>query len=250
LNAAASPTEIERLYRVSLDQFTAERNELAKRLRAEGDRTAAEQVAKLRKPTAAAWLLNQLARSEAPRVRALLGAADDLKRAQDEALRGGGGERLREAARSERAAIEELVGSARDLAEETELRVSEATIDRVRETLEAAVADPELRDQLAGGTLSKEQRPGTSAEPATEAPAETSTSARGPMLRKAEKDLRARRRELERAQRDENEALETRGQAEEALKEAREKLGEARERVRELREEVRRAERRLRSARS
>jgi chromosome segregation ATPase len=250
LNADTPSTDIERLYRVSPDRFTAERNQLAKRLRGEGDRGAAEQVAKLRKPTVAAWLLNQLARSEAPRVRALLGAAEDLKRAQDEALRGGGGERLREAARSERAAIEDLVGGARELAEEADLRVSEATIDRVRETLEAAVADPELADQLAGGTLSKEQRPGTSAEPAPAAPAEVPSTARGPELRKAERELRARRRELERAQRDEAEAAEARGQAEAALKEARETLGEARDRVRELREEMRRAERRVRKARS
>lgn len=44
--------ELDSLYQVPLGEFTAARDELAKRLRDEGEREQAEEVKKLRKPTA------------------------------------------------------------------------------------------------------------------------------------------------------------------------------------------------------
>src|SRR5512143_1859007 len=50
------------LYGLPPDQFTASRNERAKACRAGGDRDLGAQVAALRKPSTAAWVVNQLAR--------------------------------------------------------------------------------------------------------------------------------------------------------------------------------------------
>ena len=56
--------EIDQLFALPLDEFTAARNELARRLKQDGDAEAAEGVRGLAKPTVAAWAVNQLARRE------------------------------------------------------------------------------------------------------------------------------------------------------------------------------------------
>ena len=53
---------LDRLYRLPLDEFTAARNDAVKQARAENPQ-AADILAKARKPTVAAWAVNQLARS-------------------------------------------------------------------------------------------------------------------------------------------------------------------------------------------
>ena len=54
--------EIDRLFELSPERFVAERDATAKRLRSGGDVEAAARVTKLRRPTVAAWALDQLAR--------------------------------------------------------------------------------------------------------------------------------------------------------------------------------------------
>src|SRR4051812_17139068 len=54
--------DIDELYTVDPSEFVARRNALAKELRAAGDRDAAAEVSKLRRPTVVAAALNQLAR--------------------------------------------------------------------------------------------------------------------------------------------------------------------------------------------
>ena len=54
--------EIDQLYQLPLGDFTAARDELAKRLRSEGRGDLAEEVKKHRKPAVAVWLVNRLAR--------------------------------------------------------------------------------------------------------------------------------------------------------------------------------------------
>src|SRR5262249_62367924 len=61
----------------------------AKELRGEGRREEAAQVAKLRKPTIAAWALNQLVRRNRREVDLLLHAGHRLRQAQAGVVRGG-----------------------------------------------------------------------------------------------------------------------------------------------------------------
>src|SRR3954453_17458848 len=112
-----APTDerVARLYGLPPEDFTAGRNALAAELRAEGDREGAAAVKALRKPTAAAWAVNQLVRAQPDLVEALLGAGGELRQAHRQAASGRGAAQLRAAAEAERAAIEALVGGLGDV---------------------------------------------------------------------------------------------------------------------------------------
>src|SRR5918996_3616110 len=71
--------DVDRLFAVPLEDFVAERKQVAKELREAGERDAAAEVAKLPKPTPPAWALNQLAREEPEAVGAWLDAAEELR---------------------------------------------------------------------------------------------------------------------------------------------------------------------------
>jgi hypothetical protein len=148
--------ELDRLYALPLDEFTAARNELAKRLRREGDKDGAERVRGLAKPSVAAWAVNQLARRRGARVRALLEAADGLRAAQQRALGGGGGDELRSAAQRERELVGGLRRDARELLVEAGRPPTDATLERVATTISSAALDPDARPLLEAGRLSEE----------------------------------------------------------------------------------------------
>jgi hypothetical protein len=92
--------EIERLYALPLDEFTRERDELAKRLRADGDRDAAAAVKALKKPSVAAWAVNQVRRDRPEDMRRLLDVTEELHRVYAGLSAAGARERLGEAADS------------------------------------------------------------------------------------------------------------------------------------------------------
>src|SRR3954452_14051622 len=145
-----APTDerVARLYGLPPEDFTAERNALAAELRAEGDSAGAAAVKTLRKPTAAAWAVNQLARSEPDLVEALLGAGGELRQAQRQAASGKGAAQLRAAAEAERAAVEALMGAAPAALGRVPVA---ALADSMRNTLHAASSDDDARERLASG---------------------------------------------------------------------------------------------------
>jgi hypothetical protein len=146
--------EIDRLFALPLEDFTSARNELARRLKKEGDAEAAERVRALSKPSVAAWTVNQLARREAEAVRTLLNTAARLRSAQERALRGErSADALRAAQSEERDALRELTRRAEDILRTEGRPASSATLERVSSILRAAaVSDPAaLREgRLAG----------------------------------------------------------------------------------------------------
>jgi hypothetical protein len=147
------------LYGLPLDRFIAERAALAKAMRSDGEREAAAQVAKLHKPSVAAWAVNQLVRTQRLEVAELFEAGDQLQRAQSELLEGrGDGQSLRDAAERERAAVELLSHTARGLLTSQGHELSSAVLERVRETLHAAALDQDARAQVADGCLVRELR--------------------------------------------------------------------------------------------
>lgn len=150
---------VDELYKAPLDEFTRARNELARRL-AKEDRDAAEQVKGLRKPTLATWTLNQLARNEPKEVKALLGAGDELRRAQRDALSGGGGDEVRSAASARAAAVRDVVEAARRLLAAAGLKATGTTLERVATTARAASIDEDGRHLLERGRLSEELEAG------------------------------------------------------------------------------------------
>jgi hypothetical protein len=58
--------EVDRLYSLQIEEFVAARNELSRRLKNEGDTSAADEVEQLVKPNVAAWTINQLSRQLGP----------------------------------------------------------------------------------------------------------------------------------------------------------------------------------------
>jgi hypothetical protein len=70
----------EDLYGLPLERFIAERTALVKALRGRERRNEASEVAALRKPSVAAWAVNQLVRTQPQALQALFSAGDDLER--------------------------------------------------------------------------------------------------------------------------------------------------------------------------
>jgi hypothetical protein len=149
----------EDLYGLPLDRFVPARAALVKARRAEKRREEASEVAALRKPSVAAWVVNQLVRTQRKGLQSLFAAGDDLARAQEQAAAGkGGGDAMREATHRQRDAVRELLEAAEGLLGSDGHGVSQATMEHVGETLRAAANDPDARQQVAGGCLTRELR--------------------------------------------------------------------------------------------
>jgi hypothetical protein len=232
--------EIDGLYAAPPGEFVERRDELARSLRQEGDRQAADAVKKLRKPSVAAWTVNQLARGEKMRLRGLFTAGERLRAAHEHVLAGGPPDELERARDDERTAIGELAGAARPLLEEAGHPPTEAVLDRVRETLHAAVVDEELGRRIRAGRLEKEAQAtgfGFTSLPATTAKPRRSAPTRAPQKRAKEDGAAAKRNRVEEATR------QRRLRAEESLRAARQALTEAERAVKSRKRELERAER-------
>jgi hypothetical protein len=229
---ASVEREIDRLYELPLDRFTAARNELARRLKKEGDAEAAERVRALEKPSLPVWAINQLARREKLAVKALVDSTARVRKAQERALGGAAAQdSLRKAQADEHDALHELAARVERILGEGGRPATRAVVDRVRSTLRsAAVTDPaalrrgQLTTELAsvgfealGGVTVRKGEP-------TDELAERRRRKQERDRRR--KDLEASARELEgQAQAAEDEA----DRADRAASEARDRADQARE---------------------
>jgi len=137
---------VDDLYSLPPAEFTAARDALAKRLKAEGDKDAAAEVKKLRRPTVGAWAVNTVARERPELVEAVYAAGAALGEAQRANIKGKQRDALRAATAARRDAVSAAVRAAVALA-------GEAQRDAITATFEAAAAgDESVRD----GRLSKE----------------------------------------------------------------------------------------------
>ena len=142
--------ELDEIYAGPPEDFIARRDAIAKRLRT-NDPEAAKHVAKLKKPSKAAALVNRLALERADDVSRYLSLADELRKATSGKVNA---ERMRTLAREDGDLLEELVAQAGALDGD----ISSASLDRVRESLQAAQVDPDLRAAVASGRLEREGR--------------------------------------------------------------------------------------------
>lgn len=147
---------IDRLYAVPLEAFVAERTRLARELRAGGDRSSAEEVAKLPKPTAAAWALNHIAREQPDAVEQWLRATATLRDASTHAA-DVGGDALRAAMAAHRTATASLLDAVRERAQPGGRALSEAMLDRVRTLLQSATVDSRVAGRLRAGRVTEEK---------------------------------------------------------------------------------------------
>jgi hypothetical protein len=177
--------DIDQLYGLPLDEFTAARNALVRDLRKSRRKQDAEEVRALKKPPATAWAVNQVARREPAKVAELIRAGDTLRKAQRDVL-GGKTADVREASRAQHELADELVDEARAVLEEAGTKATQAAAQRISTTLRAASTDPNAAKLLRKGRLTediesigfgpllhvapKERRSGKAAQPKKRAP--------------------------------------------------------------------------------
>ena len=155
---AALTAVTEELYGLHPTEFVSGRDELVRRLRGEGRREVATAVGKLRRPSPAAWAVNQLSRRDRARVEELVRSGDRLRAAQDRALAGGAADELRDAARERREAVVALADTAAGLLAERGLAV-DAHRQEIADTLDAASLDPQAAAAVLAGRLSSALEP-------------------------------------------------------------------------------------------
>lgn len=146
----ATGTGIDDLYRAAPEDFTAERTRLAKAAKARGDADAAKEIAAARKPTTSAWVVNQLALRESGARERLADLGERLRGAHAAM----DGETIRALSAEQRRLVEELARTAFRVAEVD--RPAAALRDDVTDTLQAAVADPDVTARL--GRLVKAEK--------------------------------------------------------------------------------------------
>ena len=137
------------LYSSDPDEFVERRGALVARARKAGEASAAKQIAGMRKPTRSAWVINQLVRS-APGVTSELASLGGELRAAQGSLDGAS---IRELSQRRRQLIEAL---ARQAFTAAGLQSPPAALrDEVTATLGAALADLQVTEQMAAGTMAR-----------------------------------------------------------------------------------------------
>jgi len=161
--------EADRLYGLPHEDFVAERDALAKQLRADGRRAEADEVKALRKPPAVVWAVNQLMRTQRKPAKALVAAADRAAKHPGD----------RDALRAHHDALDELTAAGAGLLSAKGRGLSEDALLRVRSALHAASLDRDAREDFIAGRLSEEPAPaGFAAITAIPAPKEKKKAAK------------------------------------------------------------------------
>lgn len=138
------------LYGLPREEFTSARGELVKQARATGDRELATAIGGLRRPTVAAWLLNQLARQRPEELRTLTELGERLRAAHEQL----DGAALRELSGQRRDLLSGLTRSAREVGRAAGVRMADAAARELEEMFGAALADAPAARALAGGRIS------------------------------------------------------------------------------------------------
>jgi hypothetical protein len=200
--AAPPVDEIARdLYALAPEEFVAARNARVKELTAAGDKDLAAQVKALRKPTVAIWALNQLSRTEQPRLHALAQTVQQLQSTEDVSAWRALNERFADQ-------VQELVVRVRkDLAAAG--RPAGTLEPRLGILIRTAITGPD-RDALIEGRLDHEPHGDADAELMWGAPSAGTSKAKRPgadrtlklrqRLRTAQSELNAAERELHEAE--------------------------------------------------
>ncbi|MGA4691779.1 MULTISPECIES: hypothetical protein [Rhodococcus] len=137
------------LYGLDPGDFVAARSEFAAQAREAGDRELTAAIGRLRKPTVAAWMVNLLARERADELAALLDIGAALRTAQ----RRLSGSEMRKLSEQRRRVVAALERDAGRLAADRGRTVSESALREVGRTLNAALSDPDIGEQVRQGRL-------------------------------------------------------------------------------------------------
>ncbi|MEV3905204.1 hypothetical protein AB0K11_23025 [Mycobacterium sp. NPDC050551] len=147
---SATDQAIDELYQALPEEFTALRTRLAKAAKQRGDAEGAKAISASRKPTTSAWVVNRLIHED-PEVRSQLADLGERLRSAHSTM---DGERIRQFSGEQRRLVGELTRTAFRVAGIA--NPSAALRDDVTDTLQAAVADPDVTARL--GRLAKAEQ--------------------------------------------------------------------------------------------
>jgi hypothetical protein len=136
---------LDELYAAEPDDFVTARTRLAADRRAAGDTAGAKVLQAARKPTVAAWALNQLRRRTPERLEAFLDRSRELRAADRDSMRG--------ALAGQRQAFNDVTDAALAVLGS---RANDGYRARITATLHAATADESVADALGLGRLTHE----------------------------------------------------------------------------------------------
>ncbi|MEU0470383.1 hypothetical protein ABZ215_40850 [Amycolatopsis sp. NPDC006131] len=225
------------LYALPRDEFTPARTERAKEAKGR-DPELAKRITQLRKPTVAAWLVNQVSRRHPDEIGQLADLGARLRTAHQKLA----GDELRTLSRQRNELIRRLSGRAGGVAGEAGVPYSDVAMRQVEDTFEAAVSDPDAAAEVAAGRLSAALEPSSSEDwlAAALAASPKRKAAPKPAPKPAKQDPEAERRQaaLEEARTKADEAEAARDEAQQALDEVTARAEKAAARVAELRSQL------------
>lgn len=137
------------LYGLDPADFVEIRTARAKEARESGDKTLAKEITTLRRPTLVAWLVNMLAREHSDDVESLLELGEALRDAQRHLA----GDDLRKLTTQRQQVVRAMARQAAALATDHGQKVGENALREVSQSLHAALADPEIAEQVRSGRL-------------------------------------------------------------------------------------------------
>lgn len=139
------------LYAGSPDEFVERRKALVAQARAAKDRTLANAIGKLRRPTRSAWLVNLYAREETGALTELLDLGAALQAAQAQLS----GPELRRLSAQRQKVLAAATRRAAELGGAHGYPATEAVRLEITQTLQAALADPDVAEQVRTGTVTE-----------------------------------------------------------------------------------------------
>ena len=137
--------------------FVAERKRAVAALKGAGRDDEARAVAKLKRPSASVWAVNQLARRAPDAIAELLDLGAALRAEERKLLRGGSAEELMSDARTARQKVAALARRAASFVEAAGQKATATMGRKIVQTLHAAsIADDDTRAQLRAGRLQED----------------------------------------------------------------------------------------------
>ncbi|ORM36425.1 hypothetical protein [Williamsia sp. 1135] len=137
------------LYGLDPGDFVQVRDAHVKEARAQGDRALAKEISQLRRPTLVAWMVNVLAREHSDDVEKLLQLGEALRDAQRHLA----GDDLRSLTTQRQKVVRAMARQAGELAVDHGHSASENALREVGQSLHAALADPDIAEQVRAGRL-------------------------------------------------------------------------------------------------
>ena len=144
-------TAADELYAVPPDEFIGARDAAVAAARERGDRDLAKAIGRLRRPTKAAWLANLLARHRSAQLDGLLSLAAGLADAQ----RTLDGTALRQLSSKRHQLVAAMAREAGRLAQDAGDPAGESVLRELQGILDAALARPEIAEQVRSGRLTR-----------------------------------------------------------------------------------------------